>query len=65
MSITDLSPCFCTHEVAACRDLYERYFSADAIFDCGWYVSLRIGADGSTLQFMQPQEGGRCLPVQV
>jgi|TARA_A100001518_G_C1221362_1_gene65876 uncharacterized glyoxalase superfamily protein PhnB len=60
MNITDLSPCFCTNDVAACRDFYTRYFSADAIFDCGWYVNLRIGADGPTLQFMQPQEG---MPV--
>ena len=60
MNITDLSPCFCTNDVTACRDFYTRYFSADAIFDCGWYVNLRIGADGPTLQFMQPQEG---MPV--
>ena len=60
MKITDLSPCFCTHEVAACRDFYTRYFLAVAIFDCGWYVNLRIGVDGPTLQFMQPQEG---MPV--
>ena len=25
------------------------------IFDCGWYVNLRIGEDGPSIQFMQPQ----------
>ena len=60
MKIHELSPCFCTIDVDACREFYIRYFSAKAIFDCGWYVNLRIGEDGPTIQFMQPQEN---IPV--
>lgn len=25
------------------------------MFDCGWYVNLRIGQRGASIQFMQPQ----------
>ena len=57
MKTSELSTCFVTTNVDACRDFYERHFSAQAIFDCGWYVNLRIGSDGPTMQFMQPQEG--------
>ena len=56
MKTNELSACFCTNDVDACRKFYTEYFSAKAIFDCGWYVNLRIGQDGSTIQFMQPQE---------
>ena len=48
---------FCTNDVDACRNFYSQHFAAKAIFDCGWYVNLRIGDDGPTIQFMQPQEG--------
>lgn len=57
MKTTELSTCFITRDAAACRDFYERHFSAKAVFDCGWYVDLRIGGDGPSIQFMQPQEG--------
>ncbi|MCF7971920.1 MAG: VOC family protein [Methylococcaceae bacterium] len=55
MKTNELSTCFCTHDVDACRDFYREHFAAEAIFDCGWYVNLRIGEDGPTVQFMQPQ----------
>ena len=60
MKTNELSTCFCTKNVDACREFYEQHFSAKAIFDCGWYVNLRIGEGGPTIQFMQPQEN---MPV--
>lgn len=57
MEITELSTCFCTPHVADCRTFYETHFAAEVFFDCGWYVNLRFGAEGPTLQFMQPQGG--------
>lgn len=56
MKTIELSTLFCTTKVDACREFYRQYFSAEAIFDCGWYVNLRIGKDGPTIQFMQPRE---------
>lgn len=56
MKTNELSTCFCTDDVDACREFYTRYFSAKAIFDCGWYVNLCIDKNGSTIQFTQPQE---------
>lgn len=56
MRSRELSTCFVTNEVDACRRFYQRYFSAEAIFDCGWYLNLRIGGNGPSIQFMQPQE---------
>ncbi len=56
MEIKELSTCFCTNDVDACRKFYIQHFSAEATFDCGWYVNLSIGGDGPTIQFMQPQE---------
>lgn len=55
MKTNELSTCFCTLNVDACRDFYQRYFSAKPVFDCGWYVNLCIGDDGPAIQFMQPQ----------
>ena len=55
MKTNELSICFCTNDVDACREFYRQYFSAEAIFDCGWYVNLKIGKNGPTIQFMQPQ----------
>ena len=55
MKTNELSACFCTNDVDACREFYIRYFAAKAVFDCGWYVNLRIGDSGPTIQFMQPQ----------
>lgn len=54
MKTIELSTCFCTNEIDACRDFYRRYFAAKTVFDCGWYVNLRIGVDGPGIQFMQP-----------
>jgi uncharacterized glyoxalase superfamily protein PhnB len=56
MRTKELSTCFVTNEVDLCRQFYQRHFSAKAIFDCGWYVNLRIGGNGPSIQFMQPQK---------
>ena len=55
MKTRELSTCFCTSDVDACRDFYQTYFSAKVTFDSGWYVNLSIGGDGPGIQFMQPQ----------
>lgn len=57
MKTIELSTCFCTLEVAKCKAFYERHFAARVVFDCGWYVNLRIGGDGDSIQFMEPQDG--------
>ncbi|THB71459.1 MAG: glyoxalase [Gammaproteobacteria bacterium] len=53
-----LSTCFCTSNVDACRDFYKKYFAAKPVFDCGWYVTLKINQDGPEISFMQPQQDG-------
>ncbi len=60
MNTRELSTCFCTNDVAACKDFYKKYLFAEIIFDCGWYLNLRIGKSGATVQFMEPQGG---MPV--
>lgn len=56
MRTKELSACFVTDEVDACRQFYQQHFSARTIFDCGWYVNLRIGGNGPSIQFMQPRK---------
>lgn len=60
MKTNELSTCFCTKNVDFCKAFYTRYFSAVPVFDCGWYVNLKIGGDGPSIQFMEPKEG---MPV--
>lgn len=55
MKPLELSTCFCTQDVQACKDFYQKYLMAEVTFDCGWYLNLRIGPSGSTVQFMEPQ----------
>ena len=56
MKTNEVSICFCTNDVDACREFYQYYFSAKAVFDCGWYVNLQFGDGSSELQFMAPQQ---------
>lgn len=60
MITKQLSTCFCTNEVDACRYFYSKHFSAKPVFDCGWYVTLKIDHDGPEISFIEPQEG---MPV--
>jgi uncharacterized glyoxalase superfamily protein PhnB len=55
MNINQLSSCFCTTDVSACRDFYRKYLGARITFDCDWYVDMEIGTQGSSIQFMEPQ----------
>lgn len=54
MRFNSLSPCLTTEKVEETRDFYVKHLNAKIAFDCGWYVSLEIGA-GASLQFMKPQ----------
>ena len=51
-----LSTCFCTDKIDECREFYQRHFSAKPVFDCGWYVTLKINGDGPEISFIQPQQ---------
>ena len=64
MKLDELSTCFCTDLVDECRQFYGRYFAARPVFDCGWYVSLRINGDGPTIHFMQPQGDQKTFDCQ-
>jgi uncharacterized glyoxalase superfamily protein PhnB len=55
MNPTELSTCFCTNDVKVCKEFYQKYLQAEITFDCGWYLNLRIGPSGPTVQFMEPQ----------
>ena len=55
MNPAELSTCFCTNDVQACKDFYQKYLLAETTFDCGWYLNMQVGTDGPTLQFMEPQ----------
>ena len=57
MTAQELSTCFCTNDVSACKDFYHKHFGATPEFDCGWYVSIRLPSGGPSLQFIQPQSG--------
>ena len=61
MKTSQLSTCFCTNEVDACKAFYGKYFSAKPVFDCGWYVTLKIDRDDLEISFIQPQQEG--MPV--
>ncbi len=55
MNINQLSSCFCTKDVSACRKFYQIYLGAKVTFDCGWYLNMDIGTNGASIQFMEPQ----------
>lgn len=58
MGAKNLTPCIATDKVGESRDFYVKHFGADLIFDCGWYVDLRIGKETAQLQFMSPRDEG-------
>ena len=51
-----LSPTIITERLAETRAFYETWFGAEAVFECSWYVQLRL-ADGVEICLMTPQEG--------
>ena len=60
MSAQSSSSTFVTDRLPQVHAFYEQYLDARAIFDCGWYVTLRLGpaAGGAEVSFMEPREGG-------
>lgn len=63
MQINDSSVGFHTNKVEECRDFYVKYFGAKVTFDCGWYVTVKLGGESrpQLLNFMQPQTEGEPL----
>ena len=59
MNILTASVTFTTSRLSEARRFYEQHFDAKAIFDCGWYVVLRLeGADaGPEVCLMEPRDG--------
>jgi len=53
-----MSTCAVTERLQESRDFYVRHFGAQVVFDCGWYVHLRIGKKTSELQLMKRRESG-------
>jgi len=56
MQLSYLSTCFCTPDVAVCKEFYCRYLNAEVTLDCGWYLNMRIGTSGPTVQFMESRD---------
>lgn len=53
--ITAMSPTLITSRLAEVRAFYERHFDAVTSYDAGWYVVLRLGAEGAPdLCLMEP-----------
>jgi uncharacterized glyoxalase superfamily protein PhnB len=42
-------------DIEAAKDFYTRHLAAEITFDCGWYVSMRLGGpDGPEISFATP-----------
>jgi len=63
MDVKDLSIGFHTNKIAECKAFYKKYFSAEILFDCGWYATIKFEGNGKpqVLSFMQPQEASAAL----
>jgi predicted enzyme related to lactoylglutathione lyase len=59
MNIRTASTTFTTSRLSETRRFYEEHFDAKAVFDCGWYVVLRLTeADaGPEVGLMEPRDG--------
>jgi len=57
MEIKDLSVCFTTNDIAACKDFYTKYMGAIVTFDYSWYTSIMFMWEDRKyfLSFMAPQ----------
>jgi uncharacterized glyoxalase superfamily protein PhnB len=70
LSPSNLSPTITTRRLQETRAFYERHFGAQAVFDCGWYVQLKLSSDVEVC-LMAPQEdaqtyqGGVTLNLRV
>jgi len=50
-----LSAAFTTKKIELCKEFYQKYFNAEVVFDCGWYINLQFGDENTCLQFMSPK----------
>ncbi|SDB41290.1 Glyoxalase-like domain-containing protein [Desulfonatronum thiosulfatophilum] len=59
MTINSASVTFVTPKLEETRRFYELHFGARPVFDCGWYVVLRLAESGSGAEvcLMEPREG--------
>jgi len=59
MSIRSASITIVTSTLPETRRFYETHFRARPVFDCGWYVVLRLDSSGSGAEIclMEPQGG--------
>ena len=59
MNIQSASLTIVTHKLPDTRAFYETHFSALPVFDCGWYVVLRLNTSDSSAEIclMEPQDG--------
>lgn len=55
MKANKISPCIVTDKVVESKEFYIKHLGAEVTFDCGWYVNLKLGNEGSTFQFMASQ----------
>lgn len=65
MEITDLSFTFHTQKIKECVEFYEKYLGARLIFDCGWYVTLRLAGNSEreiTLSLIHPAHSSTPMP---
>lgn len=59
MVIQSASLTIITRKLSETRKFYEAHFDAHSVFDCGWYVVLRLESSGSgpEICLMEPQGG--------
>ena len=57
MTITQASITLVSSRIDDCRQFYEKHFSAQSSFDCGWYQVLKLGGGDTEICLMAPQEG--------
>ena len=66
MKIQSASMTIVTSKLPETRHFYETHFDARPLFDCGWYVVLRLGASGSGPEvcLMEPKAVWCHFPVE-
>ena len=59
MNIRSASMTIVTSKLPETRQFYETNFGAHPVFDCGWYVVLRLDSSGSgpEICLMEPRHG--------
>ena len=59
MKIRSASMTIVTSKLPETRQFYEAHFGAHPVFDCGWYIVLRLGSSdsGPEICLMEPKNG--------